>query len=413
MNLSLENLPKRCDVLVVGSGPAGSAAAMTLARAKRSVVLVDQHAFPRDKVCGDALIPDAHAALQALGVLDQVMKLATDVSHVRCVAPRGSFVDVPGQLAVLPRKQLDYLLCQIAVQAGALMAAPAKFVAPIENNGRVVGAQLRDRHGLQRDIEAGFVVLATGAATQPLLATHMCEQPLPSGMALRGYVQTPLELDATGWAHHLDIVWHRALSPGYGWLFPCGPGLFNIGVGVAQSHHNASSTDQSRKKGNANLRHIFEAFKQIYRPAREVLQQGQLLGDLKGAALRCNLKGARYTRPGLLVTGEAVGSTYSFTGEGIGKALQTGICAAQALLSSVDTTAICQAYETRLNALKPRFELYERANFVNAHPWLLDLLIWRAQKKNNLIKRMSGVLNETSNPGNLVSARGLWSVLKA
>ena len=64
-------------------------------------------------------------------------------------------------------------------------------------------------------------------------------------------------------------------------------------------------------------------------------------------------------------------------------------------------------YLGSLAALKPKFDLYERANRVNAHPWLADLLIWRAKKSPRLLKRMSGVLNETSNPGNLVSLKGI------
>ena len=65
------------------------------------------------------------------------------------------------------------------------------------------------------------------------------------------------------------------------------------------------------------------------------------------------------------------------------------------------------AYEAGLSALKPKFELYERANQVNAHPWLVDLLIWRARRSPRLLQRMSGILNETSNPGNLFSLKGL------
>ena len=57
--------------------------------------------------------------------------------------------------------------------------------------------------------------------------------------------------------------------------------------------------------------------------------------------------------------------------------------------------------------VNPKFDLYERANRVNAHPWLADLLIWRAKKSPRLLQRMSGVLNETSNPGNLVSLKGI------
>ena len=119
------------------------------------------------------------------------------------------------------------------------------------------------------------------------------------------------------------------------------------------------------------------------------------------------LTGARWTRPGLLVTGEAAGSTYSFTGEGIGKAMETGMLAADAIMGHADDAAARTAYEAGLTALKPKFELYERANRVNAHPWLADLLIWRAKKSPRLLKRMSGVLNETSNPGNLVSLKGI------
>ena len=101
------------------AGPAGAAAALTLARGGLHVVLVDARAFPRDKVCGDALIPDAHQALRQLGVLEAVMAVAQPVTHVGCVAPRGGRVDVPGVLAVLPRKQLDDIVCRAAVAAAA------------------------------------------------------------------------------------------------------------------------------------------------------------------------------------------------------------------------------------------------------------------------------------------------------
>jgi menaquinone-9 beta-reductase len=74
------------------------------------VRLIDQHEFPRDKVCGDGLIPDAHAALRRLGLYDEVMAQARHLRHVRCIGPRGGMVDVPGSLAVLPRRQLDHIL---------------------------------------------------------------------------------------------------------------------------------------------------------------------------------------------------------------------------------------------------------------------------------------------------------------
>ena len=123
LNRPLADLPAACEVLVVGAGPAGSAAARTLARAGVDVVLIDQQAFPRDKVCGDGLIPDAHRAMAKLGVLDEVMALAQPVKHLRCIAPRGGRIDVPGTLAVLPRRQLDLVLCRAAALIRAVNKA--------------------------------------------------------------------------------------------------------------------------------------------------------------------------------------------------------------------------------------------------------------------------------------------------
>jgi flavin-dependent dehydrogenase len=175
----------------------------------------------------------------------------------------------------------------------------------------------------------------------------------------------------------LEVLWHKRLSKGYGWIFPCPNGVFNIGVGLAHSH----STDRSGHDtmADVNLREMFDRFCEVYAPAAELVKGGEKLGPLKGAPLRCSLEGARYSRPGLLVTGEAAGSTYAFTGEGIGKAMETGLLAAQALIDgrreSLPEAEQRARYDASLAALRPRFELYERANRVNAHPWLAGHLI--------------------------------------
>jgi geranylgeranyl reductase family protein len=387
--------------LIVGAGPAGSACARTLARAGVRVRLVDQHPAGRDKTCGDGLIPDAHQALARLGLLDEVMRRAQPVGHVGCIGPRGGRVDVPGSLAVLPRRELDALLLRAAQDAGATFEQ-ARFEAPLEEEGRVVGARLK-RGDEPVEVRARCVVLATGAVPKALTAAGMCERHTPSGVALRGYVRAP---QMVGRITALEVVWDKAVRPGYGWIFPAPDGHFNIGVGVTDSHRDLGGGKGQKK--DVNLRAIFDAFVAKYPPAAELMRVGELVGELKGAPLRCTLTGAKWSRPGLLVTGEAAGSTYSFTGEGIGKAMETGMLAAEALLAHPhDDTAARAHYEAALTALKPKFDLYERANRVNAHPWLADLLIWRARKSPRLLKRMSGVLNETSNPGNLVSLKGI------
>ncbi|SFR94614.1 geranylgeranyl reductase family [Mitsuaria sp. PDC51] len=398
--------PSRCQVLIIGAGPAGSAAARWLARAGVDVVFADQQPLGRDKVCGDGLIPDAHQALERLGLLDRVMAKAQRSAHVGCVGPRGGRIDVPGHLAVLPRRQLDELLNLGAQEAGARFLAPARFEAALEDaQGRVRGARF-SIEGQPHEIAADWVILATGAVPKALTAAGMCERHTPSGVALRGYVHAP---SMVGEIKALEVVWCKPVQPGYGWIFPAPDGSFNIGVGVTDSHQDLAGKGQ---KKDVNLRAIFDAFVAHYPPAKRLMAEGELVGELKGAPLRCTLKGARWTRPGLLVTGEAAGSTYSFTGEGIGKAMETGLLAAEAILAhatGVDgfDAKVRAQYEQGLRALQPKYDLYERGNRVNRFPWLADLLIWRAKKSPRLLQRMSGVLNETSNPGNLVSLKGI------
>ncbi|MDN8612036.1 NAD(P)/FAD-dependent oxidoreductase [Variovorax ginsengisoli] len=405
--MTLSAASNTCEVLVIGAGPAGSACAQALAGAGLDVVLVDQHAFPRDKTCGDGLIPDAQRALSRLGLLDEVLARARVATHVGCVGPSGGRVELAARLAVLPRRELDELLRREAVAHGARWLAPARFEAPLfDADGRVGGARLALPDGSSRALRARWTVLATGAAAGPLLAAGVCERRLPSGIALRGYVRSEA---LAGRVAGLEVVWHRALRRGYGWIFPCRDGVFNIGVGLTRGRGAAAAPPE------ANLRELFDAFVRLHPTARELMATGQSLGPLKGAPLRCSLEGARWSRPGLLVAGEAAGSTYLLTGEGIGKALEAGLLAAQAIADGrqarAPDSAVRARYEAGLHALKPRFAAYEQANRINEHPWLADLVIWRARHSRRLVRQLGEVLEESRSPGPLGSAGGLLQLL--
>ena len=403
-------LPSRCDVLVVGAGPAGSACAHWLARAGLDVLLADQHVFPRDKVCGDGLIADTHAALRRLGVYEEVAALAAHAPHVRCIAPRGAFVDVAGTLSVLPRKTLDHILVRAAQRAGARLLAPLRFEAPLLEGERVVGARFQADGGVH-EITARWVVLATGAVPQALIAAGLCERRTPSGVALRGYVRHEAMV---GRITQLQLVWHPRLRGGYGWIFPAPGGLFNIGTGLTGSH-----VVQRNGKGhmhNVNLRDMLDAFCDVYAPARELMTGGELQGDFKGAPLRCTLRGARWSRPGLLVTGEAAGSTYAFSGEGIGKAMETGLLAAEALLASprqgADDDAVRQRYEAALALAAAAGSTSTRppatSTCTPGSPTWWSGAPGAARASGS---RLSGILEETQNPGRLFSWSGMTKLM--
>ena len=421
----------KCEVLVIGAGPAGCAAARTLAQSDVDVLLIDQHQLGRDKVCGDGLIPDAHSALRKLGLWSQVADQALHLPTIECIGPRGGQIHVPGQLAVLSRQVLDKILCLGAQEAGARFMAGVKYRSPIlDSSGTVCGARVQI-DGIAQDIIANQVILATGANSVALTDSDLCQRTSPSGVALRCYIEAPRAM--VDW-QYMSIVWSKLIHPGYGWIFPGPNGVFNVGVGVVSEreksnkssiksiaqkylfNNNPHASSQSKQQYRmGNLRKIFEQFVEQHPPAAKLLQHGKMIGDLKGAPLRCGLTGARWSRPGLLAIGDAIGSTYDFTGEGIGKAMETGILAAEALIDSRhqkhSAQQTCLQYEKSLHQLMPKYNSYAKANNVNEYPWLMDLVIWRAQKSPRVLQSMTNFLNEKSNPAKIFTLKGAKRLL--
>jgi flavin-dependent dehydrogenase len=238
-------------------------------------------------------------------------------------------------------------------------------------------------------------------------------------MALRTYVYNPsFTKNHPESSQYLHIGWHRSFSPGYGWLFPGPNHTYNVGVGLYDLHGTQQRSTVAKlltlnqpSPQKANLHEIFKHFVNHMPMARTLLQTGEIVGKAQGAPLRCSLKGTRPAISGLLAVGEAAGSTYALTGEGIGKALETGILGARAVLENRTDQAICRAYESSLAGLRPKFEVYDKTNIINRLPWLIDLAIARGQRSPRLVNRMSQVLDEKANPARIFTARGHWKFL--
>ena len=95
--------PSVHDALVIGAGPAGAAAAWALARAGHDVALIDREVFPRDKTCGDGLIPDSLEALDEMGLREATLRDAFRPPALHLVAPSGEAVRLAGEFLCLPR----------------------------------------------------------------------------------------------------------------------------------------------------------------------------------------------------------------------------------------------------------------------------------------------------------------------
>jgi geranylgeranyl reductase family protein len=393
----------RADALVIGAGPAGSAAARTLAREGRRVVLADRHGFPRDKVCGDALIPDALVALAGLGVRDAVLARARTLERLRVYAPDHSYLTLEGTCACVPRLVLDDLLRDAAVAAGAEFLPGLRAAAPIERGGAVAGAELEDARTRERvRIDAPVTVLATGAASDALARFGMCGRSAPSATAARIYVQ--VEDDAAAAFDHLCIAYSASICPGYGWIFPGPDGVFNVGVGYFY--------DAPRLPPEKNVRRLLASFLDGFPPAVELMRHGRAIRRLQGAPLRTAMEGARFARPGLFVVGEAAGLTYSFSGEGIGKALQSGVMAANAVArhgtSPDGLRAAADDYTTALvSGFEQRFKAYKKMQRWLAWPAFANFLTRRANAGTFVRSQLQALFDDTGTPDGLLSVTGL------
>ncbi len=396
---------ERCEILVIGAGPAGAAAALELARAGVDVVLADQRVTPRDKVCGDALIPDALAALEELGLREAVRALACASGAVDLYAPDGSRVRIGGEILTLPRLALDHLLVQHAVAAGARYAAPWSLVGFVEDGGAVRGARFEAgaAAGPGPTVHARLTLLATGASAAPLELAGLCLRRPASGFAVRQYVRNRR---AAASLPAPCLVYSRAIRPGYGWIFPGPDATFNLGAGLFAGPRSA---------GGRNVRAVYRDFVEHFPAARELLADGEALGGLRGAPLRTALTGARPGRPGLLAVGEAVGTTYAFSGEGIGKAIASGLLAARlALQAAADGPGLAQAYADALaEQFGARHAVYLRAERWLARPAFANLLAARARRSAGVRRLLEALLAETGDPRALFSIPGLLRLLLA
>jgi len=391
----VEALPGICwDTVVVGAGPAGSTAAYLLAKKGFRVLLLDRASFPREKTCGDALIPDSIHALGRLGVLPEVRRLARRVSEAVIFSPSQIEVPVRGEYLTLKRRTLDAVLARHAARSGATFCRGQVRGIEAEGGGPIrLAVEETDA-----PLKARFAVLATGSDVTLLARLGMLTRPRPSAIALRSYVRSAVDLD------RLIISYDRSITPGYAWIFPLGGGEYNVGCGVFY-----------RKKDHErlNLREMFNRFLAEFPPARGLMRNASSMTPLRGAPLRCSLSGAHVLGGNRVVAvGEAMGATFPLTGEGIGKAMETGELAAAALEAALATGSHRKLHELPWKVrteLLPRYVGYEIGERWLCHSWLNDFLAWRAHNSPLLQKLLEGIIVERVDPRRLFSMRGILS----
>ena len=317
-------------MVVVGAGPAGSAAAAWAARAGREVLVIDSAEFPRDKACGDGLTPRAVLELQRLGLRDWLdahirhhgLRLSGFGASVEVPWPGPSF---PGWGSAVPRTELDDRIRKVAEDAGAAMLLGVKAVdADRDSAGRVSAVVLADGSR----VRCGSLIVADGArSTFGRALGRQWHQETVYGVAARGYLASP-RADEPWISSDLELRSPAGeVLPGYGWIFPLGNGEVNIGVGALAT---------AKRPADVALRPLIKHYTDLKRsswgfegPPRAVssalLPMGGAVSGVAG--------------PNWLLIGDAAACVNPLNGEGIDYGLETGRLAAE-LLGAADLAQV-------------------------------------------------------------------------
>ena len=309
----------------MGAGPAGVAAALTLARGGRHVLLADKARFPRDKCCGDGLTTGALRLLAELGLDPASVASWQPVDDVVVRGPAGHEVVFPlprgrgAYAAVARREDLDAALVDLARAAdGVDVVEGSPVVGAASAGDRIVvdvgGEQVAARYAVGADGMWSPLRKHLGAGA------HERERELGEWHAFRQYF-TSVGPRA---ARDLFVWFEPDLLPGYAWSFPVAGGGANVGFGI-QRGSGIATRDMARLWPDVLARpHV-----------RDVLGPGAVPeGPHKAWPIPAHVAHATLHAAGgrALFVGDAAAATDPLTGEGIGQALLTGTLAADAIL---------------------------------------------------------------------------------
>ncbi|WP_106848574.1 geranylgeranyl reductase family protein [Blastococcus sp. Marseille-P5729] len=347
------------DVIVVGAGPGGSAAAYYAALHGLSVLLLEKSTFPRDKVCGDGLTPRSVKSIVAMGIDTTEGATGLDGAGIegRWIRNKGlrvigggvrleldwpELASFPDYGLVRPRSDFDELLARRAQQVGAKLIEQCNVTGPLhDENGRVAGVTAKVGPGKEpQEFRAPAVIACDGMSGRLGLAEGIVrDEKRPMGVAVRRYYKSPRHDDdyLESWLELWEELpgGERRLLPGYGWIFGVGDGTSNVGLGIL---------DSSASFQNLNYRDLLTRWLDGL-PGEWGYVEDNATGPTRGGGLPMGFNKHPHYQNGLLLVGDAAGAINPFNGEGIAYAMETGELAAE---------AVAQARTRRTDAARER-----------------------------------------------------------
>ncbi len=356
------------DIAILGAGPAGSSAALTLKNSGLKVALIDKAGFPRHKTCGDAIpgptlkalrqiIPDFNEELQQL-TLKQAIK------YCQIVAPNNKVIDIEWKAEAYNSPRLDF--------DGFLFSQVKKHTTTEVFEGFEVGQITKEnnlwllkKRNSDESIQARFVIGCDGANS--VLAKYLDNSPINRERyctAVAAYYTGIISDNLTN-----KFYLFNNYLPGYFWVFPLGNNTFNVGFGIVASE---------AAKHNIKLREVMDSIIANESAVAPMFTNAIQTGEVKGFGLPIGGENAPISGEGYMLAGDAASLIDPLQGHGIDKAVYSGMFAAQkateCFTNNNFSVEFIKGYDDTVYA-KYGAELrrnYRLMRLLNKQPWIVN-----------------------------------------